>query len=190
MKNTTLFLLCSLISAIIYCGCEMNNDFIPNTNYSGFPQRQSGRGSSNNNDDPKIINVNDSNTTVSTYNETSDFKNYPNAYEAKILGRDSIVEKKNDTTFINLGYLWKFKGDNTATYLDTLIQLEPTDTILIVYTDIMSYKTTNLSENDFKFVKTNKMMVLYKYKITEEVQIKFTNCYGPDNRITIRYKKN
>ena len=160
MKNTTLFLLCSLISTIIYCGCKINND------------------------DPKIINVNVSNNIESTYIETSDFKNYPNAYESKILGRDSIVEKKNDTTFINLGYLWKFKGNNTATYLDTLIQLEPTDTILIVHTDIMSYKTTNLSENDFKFVKTNKMMVLRK---TEEVQIKFTNCYGPDNRITIRY---
>ena len=180
MKNTTFFLLCSLISAIIYCGCEMNNDIIPNTKYCGFPQRQSGIGSSNNNDDPK----NDSNNIESTYIETSDFKNYPNAYEAKILGRDSIVEKKNDTAFINLGYLWKFKGDNTATYLDTLIQLEPTDTILIVNTDIMVYKTTNLSESDFKVVKTNKMMVLHK---TEEVQIKFTNCYGPDNRITIRY---
>ena len=172
MKNTTFFLLCALISAIIYCGVS---------------QRQSGRGSSNNNDDPKIINVNDSNNIESTYIETSDFKNYPNAYEAKILGRDSIVEKKNDTTFINLGYLWKFKGDNTATYLDTLIQLEPTDTILIVHADIISYKTTNLSESDFKVVKTNKMMVLHK---TEDVQIKFTNCYGPDNRITIRYKKN
>ena len=184
MKNTTLFLLCSLISTIIYCGCQINNDLIPNSNYCGVDKRQSGRGSSNNNDDQKIINVNDSNTTVSMYVDTSDFKNYPNAYESKILGRDSIVEKKNDTTFINLGYLWKFKGNNTATYLDTLIQLEPTDTILIVHTDIMSYKTTNLSENDFKFVKTNKMMVLRK---TEEVQIKFTNCYGPDNRITIRY---
>lgn len=185
MKNKNLFLLYSLISAIIYCGCEMNNDIIPNTNYCGVSQRQSGRGSSNNNnnynnDDP----VNDSNNIESMYIETSDFKNYPNAYEAKILGCDSIVEKKNDTTFINLGYLWKFKGNNTVTYLDTLIQLEPTDTILIVHTDIMSYKTTNLSENDFKFVKTNKMMVLRK---TEEVQIKFTNCYGPDNRITIRY---
>lgn len=187
MKNTTFFLLCSLISAIIYCGCEMNNDIIPNTNYCGVYPKQSGRGSSNNNDDPKIINVNDSNNIESTYIETSDFKNYPNAYEAKILGRDSIVEKKNDTAFINLGYLWKFKGENTATYLDTLIQLEPTDTILIVYTDIMSYKTTNLSESDFKVVKTNKMMVLHK---PEDVQIKFTNCYGPDNRITIRYKKN
>ena len=183
MKNTTFFLLCSLISAIIYCGCEMNNDIFPNTNYCGVSQRQSGRGSSNNND-PKIINVNDSNNIESTYIETSDFKNYPNAYEAKILGRDSIVEKKNDTAFINLGYLWKFKGDNTATYLDTLIQLEPTDTILIVHTDIISYKTTNLSESDFKVVKTNKMMVLHK---TEDVQIKFTNCYGPDNRITIIY---
>ena len=180
MKNTTFFLLCSLISAIIYCGCEMNNDIIPNTNYCGFPQKQSGRGSSNNNDDQK----NDSNNIESTYIETSDFKNYPNAYEAKILGRDSIVEKKNDTTFINLGYLWKFKGDNTATYLDTLIQLEPTDTILIVHADIISYKTTNLLENEFKVVKTNKMMVLHK---TDSVQIKFTNCYGPDNRITIRY---
>lgn len=184
MKNKNLFLLYSLIIAIIYCGCEMNNDIIPNTNYCGVSQIQSGRGSSNNNDDPKIINVNDSNNIESTYIETSDFKNYPNAYEAKILGRDSIVEKKNDTTFINLGYLWKFKGDNTATYLDTLIQLEPKDTILIVYTDIMSYKTTNLSESDFKVIKTNKMMVLHK---TEKVQIKFTNCYGPDNRITIRY---
>ena len=148
MKNTTLFLLCSLISAIIYCGCEMNNNIIPNTNYCGLPKRESGRGLSNNNDDPKIINVNDSNNIESTYIETSDFKNYPNAYEAKILGRDSIVEKK------------------------------------IVNTDIMVYKTTNLSESDFKVVKTNKMMVLHK---TEEVQIKFTNCYGPDNRITIRY---
>jgi hypothetical protein len=179
-----LFLLCSLISTIIHCGCKINNDLIPNSNYCVVTKRQSGSGSLNNNDDPKIINVNVSNNIESTYIETSDFKNYPNAYESKILGRDSIVEKKNDTTFINLGYLWKFKGNNTATYLDTLIQLEPTDTILIVHTDIMSYKTTNLSENDFKFVKTNKMMVLRK---TEEVQIKFTNCYGPDNRITIRY---
>jgi len=169
---------------MIYCGCEINNDFTPNTNYCGLSQRSIGGNLSNNNDDQKIINVNDSNNIESTYIETSDFKNYPNAYEAKILGRDSIVEKKNDTTFINLGYLWKFKGDNTATYLDTLIQLEPTDTILIVNTDIMVYKTTNLSESDFKVVKTNKMMVLHK---TEEVQIKFTNCYGPDNRITIRY---
>ena len=183
MKNTTFFLLCSLISTIIYCGCEMNNDIIPNTNYCGSV-RQGNNPSSNNNDDPKIINVNDSNNIESTYIETSDFKNYPNAYEAKILGRDSIVEKKNDTTFINLGYLWKFKGDNTATYLDTLIQLEPTDTILIVHADIISYEITKPPESDFKVVKTNKMMVLHK---TEEVQIKFTNCYGPDNRITIRY---
>ena len=184
MKNKNLFLLYSLISAIIYCGCEMNNDIIPNTNYCGVSQSQSGRGSSNNNDDPKIINVNDSNNIESTYTETSDFKNYPNAYEAKILGRDSIVEKKNDTTFINLGYLWKFKGDNTATYLDTLIQLEPKDTILIVHADIISYEITKPPESDFKVVKTNKMMVLHK---PEDVQIKFTNCYGPDNRITIRY---
>ena len=185
MKNTTFFLLCSLISAIIYCSCEMNNDIFPNTNYCGVSQIQSGRGSSNNNDDQKIINVNDSNNIESTYIETSDFKNYPNAYEAKILGRDSIVEKKNDTAFINLGYLWKFKGDNTATYLDTLIQLEPTDTILIVHADIISYKITNPLESEFKVVKTNKMMVLYK--TTKDVQIKFTNCYGPDNIITIRY---
>ena len=178
MKNTTFFLLCSLISAIIYCGCEMNNDIIPNTIYCGGSQIQSGRGSSNNND---------SNNIESTYIETSDFKNYPNAYEAKILGRDSIVEKKNDTAFINLGYLWKFKGENTATYLDTLIQLEPTDTILIVHADIISYEITKPPESDFKVVKTNKMMVLHK---PEDVQIKFTNCYGPDNRITIRYKKN
>ena len=171
MKNTTFFLLCALISAIIYCGC----DYIPNTKYSGSQQRQNGRGSSNNND---------SNNIESTYIETSDFKNYPNAYEAKILGRDSIVEKKNDTAFINLGYLWKFKGDNTATYLDTLIQLEPKDTILIVHADIISYEITKPPESDFKVVKTNKMMVLHK---TDSVQIKFTNCYGPDNRITIRY---
>ena len=78
MKNKNLFLLYSLISAIIYCGCEMNNDIIPNTNYCGVSQGQSGRGSSNNNDDPKIINVNDSNNIESTYIETSDFKNYPN----------------------------------------------------------------------------------------------------------------
>lgn len=179
MKNIIFLILCSLISVIIYCGCEMNNDIIQSTNNSGSPQRQNGRGSSNNNN-PK----NDSNNTDSTYIETSDFKTYPNAYEAKILGRDSIVEKKNDTTFINLGYLWKFKGDNTATYLDTLIQLEPTDIILIVHADIISYEITKPSESDFKVVKTNKMMVLYK---PEDVQIKFTNCYGPDNRITIRY---